>query len=217
MDVVTVVETHSFFTSLDSFFLQNALSLIDGILRKEMHKHREQTLVVWVLGLISVSGLTLAQNQPFTIRVDVPLVTVNVEVSDSFGRPVTNLQPDDFLIYEDGQLQSLQTFGSAESPYSLVLSFDCSESTAREFPLLNDAVLRFSEYRRPADRVLIAAFGTQSQIIRNWKETKDRRLQRELVCDGGTNFYDAVRWTIERMRGEKGRRGVVMFTDALDS
>jgi VWFA-related protein len=182
-----------------------------------MDKHRAKTLVLFALGLILVTGLTLAQNQEFTIRVDVPLVTVNVEVSDSFGRPVTNLQAEDFLIYEDGQLQSVQTFGSAETPYSLVLSFDCSESTAREFPLLNDAVSRFSEYRRPADRVLIAAFGTQSQIIRNWKETKDRRLQRELVCVGGTNFYDAVRWTIERMRGVKGRRGVVMLTDAVDT
>lgn len=187
------------------------------MLKRNILGPRRRTMAALAFGLILVAGLTLAQNQPFTIRVDVPLVTVNVQVSDSNGRPVNSLLAEDFLIYEDGQLQSLQTFGSAESPYSLILTFDCSESTTLEFPLLNDAVSRFSEYRRPLDRVLIAAFGTQSQIIRNWKENKDRRLQRELVCLGGTNFYDAVRWTIERLRGVKGRRGVVMLTDAVDS
>jgi VWFA-related protein len=194
---------------------------VNGRLRRSIpdrrpHKNRARTMVVSALGLILTAGLALAQNQPFTIQVDVPLVAVNVEVSDSYGRPVSSLHPEDFLVYEDGQLQSLQTFGSADSPYSLILTFDCSDSTARELPLLNDAVSRFSEYRRPLDRVLIAAFGTQTQIIRNWKERKDHRLESNVVC-GGTKFYDAVRWTIDRMRGVKGRRGVVMLTDAVDS
>ena len=175
-----------------------------------------RTWVVWPALILLWAGMALPQNAPFTIRVDVPLVAVNVEVSDSYGRPVTSLQREDFLVYEDGQLQSLQTFGSAESPYSLILILDCSDSTAREFSLLADAVSRFSEHRRTSDRVLIAAFGSQTQIIRNWKEKKDRSLDRILVC-GGTNFYDAVRWTIDRLRGVKGRRGVVMLTDGVDS
>ena len=187
------------------------------MLKKSRYKYQARTWVVWALALILLlASLALAQDAPFTIRVDVPLVAVNVEVSDSYGRPVTSLKREDFLVYEDGQLQSLQTFGSAESPYSLILTLDCSDSTAREFPLLADAVSRFSEHRRPSDRVLIAAFGNQTQIIRNWKQKKDRSLDRILVC-GWTNFYDAVRWTIDRMRGVKGRRGVVMLTDAVDS
>jgi VWFA-related protein len=172
---------------------------------------------ICAFGLLLVAGLALSQNPPLTIRVDVPLVTVNVEVSDSYGRPVISLHSEDFLVYEDGQLQSVQTFGSAEAPYSLVLMFDCSESTEREFPLLTAAVSRFSEHRRPSDRILIAAFGSQVQIIRNWKEKKDRVLERYRGTCYGTNFYDAVRWTIDRLRGVKGRRGVVMLTDAVDS
>ena len=181
------------------------------------YKYQTRTWAGWALALTLFSaGMALAQNAPFTIRVDVPLVAVNVEVSDSYGRPVTSLQRDDFLVYEDGKVQSLQTFGSAELPYNLILTLDCSDSTVREFPLLADAVSRFSEHRRPSDRVLIAAFGSQTQIIRNWNQKKDQRLDRLLVC-GGTNFYDALRWTIDRMRGVKGRRGVVMLTDAVDS
>ena len=148
----------------------------------------------------------------FAIRMDVALVSLDVGVSDSAGRPVTNLTRDDFLIFEDGQRQNLQTFGSADSPYDLLLLFDCSDSTAQQWPLLNEATAGFSKYRKPQDRTLIAAFGDRVQIIRNWNARRENKLDRDWVC-GGTQFYEALKWAIQRLNGVKGRKGVVMLTD----
>lgn len=152
----------------------------------------------------------------FAIRMDLALVSLDVAVSDSDGRPVTNLTRDDFLIFDDGQPQNLHTFGSADSPYDLVLLFDCSESTVREWPLLNEATEGFSKYRKPQDRTLTAAFGGRVQIIRNWNSRRQNKLDRDWICSG-TKFYEALNWAIQRMNGVRGRRGVVMLTDGVDS
>jgi Ca-activated chloride channel family protein len=152
----------------------------------------------------------------FVIRMDMALVSLDVAVSDSDGRPVTNLTRDDFLIFEDGQPQNLHTFESTDSPYDLVLLFDCSESTVREWPLLNEATEGFSKQRKPQDRTLIAAFGSRVQIIRNWNSRRQNKLDRDWICSG-TKFYEALNWAIQRMNGVKGRKGVVMLTDGVDS
>jgi Ca-activated chloride channel family protein len=149
-----------------------------------------------------------------TIRVNVPLVSLNVEVADSSGRPVTHLRQEDFSVYEDGKPQTVQTFGAADSPYSLILMFDCSDSTKKEWPLLKDAVAQFSKYQRPGDRVMTAAFGSQIQVMRNWNSNRDSQILPG-IC-GGTRFYDALKWTTDRLRGVGTRRGVVMLTDAVD-
>ena len=49
--------------------------------------------------LLAIVGTVVAQTPTSTIRVDVPLVTVDVTVSetaDGFDRPVTNFTRDDF-------------------------------------------------------------------------------------------------------------------------
>lgn len=152
----------------------------------------------------------------FAIHVDVARVSLDVLVSDSADRPVTNLTRDDFLIYEDGQRQDLLDFSSADSPYDLILLFDCSESTTKEWPLLDEATAGFSKYRKPQDRTLIAAFGSRVQMIRNWNSRRENRLDRVFVC-GGTRFYEALNWAIQRFNGVKSRKGVVMLTDGVDN
>ena len=47
---------------------------------------------------------------PFTVRVPVNTVLVNVAVTDKAGKPVTDLTIDDFTLYEDGKRQEIQSF-----------------------------------------------------------------------------------------------------------
>jgi len=170
--------------------------------------------VCWFLSTVLPLGLLEAQQ--FTIRVNVPLVSLDVAVSDSAGRSVTNLTQSDFLIYEDGQRQDMRNFASADSRYDLVLLFDCSDSTRDQWPLLEEATAGFSRYRKPQDRTLIAAFGNQVQIIRDWSARRDKKLDRVRVC-GSTHFYEALNWAIQRFNGVKNRRGVVVLTDGADN
>ena len=76
----------------------------------------------------SLSG-PRAQDPVFQLRVDVPLVSVDVKVLDSRGQPMTSLTAKDFIIAEDGVEQQVSSFTSIDTPYNILLLFDRSGST----------------------------------------------------------------------------------------
>ena len=58
-------------------------------------------------------GALLAQQQPQqppTFKTGAELVRVDVTVTDRGGKPVTGLQAEDFIVFEDGVPQKIQTF-----------------------------------------------------------------------------------------------------------
>ncbi len=62
-----------------------------------------------------------ATNNGFTLRINSHLVDIGVVALDKKGRPVTDLKPEDFEIYDNGVKQELRTFeqaGTAHAPAS---------------------------------------------------------------------------------------------------
>ncbi|MBN1567855.1 MAG: VWA domain-containing protein [Acidobacteria bacterium] len=51
-----------------------------------------------------------SEQTPLTFKVPIGVVVVNANVTDERGNPVTDLTREDFRVYEDGKLQSIQTF-----------------------------------------------------------------------------------------------------------
>ena len=50
------------------------------------------------------------KNQDEVVRISVTLVQVDVAVSDGKGRPIPDLKPEDFEVFEDGQRQQITNF-----------------------------------------------------------------------------------------------------------
>ena len=154
---------------------------------------------------------------PPTLRVEVSLVTLDVEVTDSAGRAVNSLAREDFQIYEDGSRQDLRSFDSVETPYNILLLFDCSTSTEPDWPFLVEAMNRFGQMLRPQDRMEVAQFGGGFKVLRKWfgrsEASIDVNVQpKDSVCSG-TDFYGAVSEAIEQLKAVKGRQGTVILTD----
>ncbi|HTG73490.1 MAG TPA: VWA domain-containing protein [Terriglobia bacterium] len=173
------------------------------------------TAMTAALGLVSAAAL-LGQD-PLRLRVDVSLVTLDVEVTDSNGRPITNLSRDEFQIYENGALQQLGSFDSVDTPYNILLLFDCSGSTEGDWPFLIQAMNRFTQMLRPQDRVAVAQFGSGYKILQTWFTRPASAVAvsvrpRDSVCMG-TDFYGAVQRGIEELQPVKTRKGAVVLTD----
>ena len=170
-----------------------------------------------IVGFIAIVAGTLFAQDKFQFEVNVALVTVGVEVTDANDRPVTNLKIDDFQVYEDGVLQEIRSFDSVEAPYSILLLFDCSESTEPNWRFLIQAMDRFARTLRPQDRIAIAQFGSGFKMLQKWllrsEASADVTIQtRDPICSG-TDFYGAVRRSLEELEIVKGRKGVVILTD----
>ena len=106
-----------------------------------------------------------------TLNVDVPLVSVDVVVFDSDARPMTSLQERDFLIYEDGVEQKVQSFENTNAPYNILLLFDRSSSTQGQWKSMRNSAGRFIRNLRPQDRVAVGSFDEGVIMFSKWQDT----------------------------------------------
>jgi hypothetical protein len=177
------------------------------------------TVVAVVVGLILFTGTVrlLSQDFPFTIDLDVPLVSVDFTVVDTTGKPVTDLNRYDFQVFDNGVSRPIQNFSPVQSPYNLVLLLDCSGSTQDRVNMLVSAIARFADQLRPQDKAVVAVFGSEVAVVADWNGVKKPlNLKDSPVCRG-TGFYDALSWAEKKLRGIAGRRGIVVFSDGADS
>jgi Ca-activated chloride channel family protein len=168
------------------------------------------------------------------VRVDTQLVSVPAIVTNSLGRPVSGLRLDNFIIYEDGQKQTIANFGTTEAPFEIALLLDTSGSTRADVDLIRQAASAFINALRPGDRIGIVAFqdrasgGSWMAAVDLLSPLTDDRKQlsaaiANLGSSKGTPFYDGLVRIAdvvfrEPARDEvRGRRAVVALTDGVDS
>ncbi len=168
------------------------------------------------------------------VRVETQLVSVPAVITNSSGRPLAGLRPDNFLLFEDGQQQSISNFGTTEAPFEIALLLDTSGSTRADVALIRQAANAFINSLRSGDRVAIVAFNTErkgnTQIatVEVLSElTANRQLLQKAIqglgSASGTPFYDALERVARQVFREppreevRGRRAVVALTDGVDS
>ena len=168
------------------------------------------------------------------VRVDTQLVSVPAVVTDSSGRPLSGLKPENFRIIEDGQPQTIANFGTAETPFEIALLLDTSGSTRDDVALIRAAANTFIEALRPGDRVGVVAFNTARtgaapiaavEVLSPLTDNREslRGAIENLGSSQGTPYYDALERVADSIfrdppRDEvRGRRAIVALTDGVDS
>jgi Ca-activated chloride channel homolog len=181
------------------------------------------------------SVLTAAEvDEGDVIRVETQLVSVPAVVTDSSGRPLSGLRPENFRLIEDGQPQTIANFGTADTPFEIALLLDTSGSTRDDVALIKSAANSFIAALRPGDRVGIVAFNTARTIaepiatVEVLTPLTDNREElraaiENLGASQGTPYYDALERVADGIFREPprdevlGRRAVVALTDGVDS
>jgi len=167
------------------------------------------------------------------VRVDTQLVSVPAVVTDSTGRPLSNLRPENFQLIEDGQPQTIANFGTTDTPFEIALLLDTSGSTRDDVGLIRAAANSFIAALRPGDRVGVVAFNhaqTGNEPIATVEVlsplTSDRQSLKQAIdnvgSSNGTPYYDALERVADEIFREPPtdqvrRRAVVALTDGVDS
>ncbi len=177
---------------------------------------------VWLVALILP---TLASHmlsaQDVTLRVDVHLVNVFVNVTDRNGAIVGGLTRDDFAVKEDGRAQRIAVFErQSELPLNLTLAIDTSGSVKKDMIEEADAARRFVRaILRKQDQMSLLQFATDVKELSgftNKPEQIDRGLGR-LHSDYATALYDAILLGSEGLGKKDGRRVLVLVSDGGDT
>jgi Ca-activated chloride channel homolog len=169
------------------------------------------------------------------LRIDTDLVAVDVRVTDGNGRPVRNLRPEDFKLYEDSSERPISFFqverkNGDQQPVAVVFALDISGSmSTEEMQRLRIAMNVFSSWLAERPSVFaVMSFGMNVRVLQSLTNDLarfDRAFDRLMKESGGlsTHTYDAVDDAI-RMLSRKAprtrehrlmKRVVVVVTDGF--
>ena len=159
--------------------------------------------------------------QDVTLRMDVKLVTLFVNVTDQNGAIVGGLTQEDFAVAEDGRPQKIALFErQSEMPLNLTMAIDTSDSVYKDRALERDAGKEFVRaLLRPQDQMSLIEFATYVHELTpftNKANLIDRGLDR-LRGGDATALYDAIYLASQRLGTKEGRKVLVLVSDGGDT
>lgn len=159
------------------------------------------------------------KNRP-RIRAEVNQVVVYATVYDAQGVPLSGLKKDDFEIYEDRVLQTVDYFGVGGIPSTIGLVLDISGSMKSKMGNVEEAAKLFLDTTESeANELFLMSFNREAVLEEPF--TRDAVDIQEgienLIPSGGTALFDAVYLAVDQAdKGSEPRKAVIVFTDGED-
>jgi Ca-activated chloride channel homolog len=167
-----------------------------------------------------------AQQPAPVFRAGVELVSLNVTVSDSAGRYVTDLSQEDFSVFEDGAKQEVTFFTKTTLPIALALMLDTSASMDTKLPTAQEAAIGFARRLHPQDLAEIIDFDSRVTIAQAFTANAGELEQaiRKTSAGGSTSLYNAIYIALKDLKRivarnveEIRRRAIVVLSDGEDT
>lgn len=158
----------------------------------------------------------------FAIAVSVPVVGVDVVITDNNGNYLSGLRKENFRILEDGIPQTITNFESGQGAFTMVLLAEYSKLGYGYF-LYNARNWAYAFLRnlQPQDWVALASFDTRPHIevdfTHNPGEIERGLYQMNLPFFSESNLFLALVDTLDRMREVKGRKAILLLASGIDT
>lgn len=157
----------------------------------------------------------------YSMRLEVPLVTLDVSVLNPDGYFVNDLSKENFRVLEDGVPQEVTSMAQSRAPVSAVLLVEYSAET---FALQLDALRSCFYFMRtltPDDWTAVVLFDKRPRMIQDF--TQDRSaLQNTLETmvvplSREANLFDALYDTVDRLQSVEGRKYIILLASGVDT
>jgi VWFA-related protein len=152
-------------------------------------------------------------------QADVQLVELPITVVSRTGI-TPEITADRITVREGKTVRRVESVaGAAETPLTVGLLIDVSDSMQRTLPDLQEAAIRFLETALgERDRAFLVTFDSSARLLQ--PATSDVALLRRQIMkirpNGMTALHDAMVLGLLQFEGIKGRRAMIVFTDGLD-
>jgi Ca-activated chloride channel family protein len=154
-------------------------------------------------------------------RSDTRLVVLHASVTDRKGKLLTNLNQDDFKIFENGQPQQIKIFKREDVPVSLGIVIDDSGSMSTKRTRVEAAALAMVRESNPQDEVCVVNFNDDAFLdvpFTNDVHKLEQGLAR-IDSRGGTAMRDALNMSLDytREKAKKDKKVLLVITDGNDN
>lgn len=158
----------------------------------------------------------------YQFRVSVDLISLNVTVTDTRERFVTDLTRGDFRVFEDGVHQEVSVFSQEDLPLRMVLLLDSSASMEENMVFAQQAAIRFVGTMKQDDLTQLVEFGSKAHIVQPFTGEAERLSEaiRRTQAGGTTSLYNALYIALKdlsRRRSDIRRQAIVVLSDGEDT
>ena len=163
------------------------------------------------------------------VRIDTQLVNLNVRVVDRNNRPVKDVRKEDFRVYDNGVLQTVEAFETREVPINYGIVVDNSGSIRGQINQVIDAGKTIINSNKEGDEAFVVRFVSSDEIkvMQDWTANNQDLIDAmdDMFVEGGqTAVIDAVYLAAEHAGShrkgddleDKRRRALILVTDGED-
>jgi Ca-activated chloride channel family protein len=161
-----------------------------------------------------------------TFRAGVDVVSLSVTVTDPSNHYVTDLDQENFQVYEDGVLQEITYFTRSQLPFALALLIDTSASMEDKLATAQEAAIGFAKRLSPQDMASVIDFDSRVVILQPF--TNDvlalEKAIRDTSAGGSTSLYNAIYIALNEIKknrvktsDEVRRQAIVVLSDGEDT
>jgi VWFA-related protein len=157
----------------------------------------------------------------YSLKVNVPLVNVDVLVTTKDGQFIPGLKQGNFRILEDGVPQAVTNFNVSPAPITAVLLVEFASTNYWFMVDALNASYSFANTLKKDDWVAVAYYDMQPHILVDF--TQDKRAvmgalnQLRIPGFAETNLFDAVYDTLDRLDRVEGKKYIILVTTGVDT
>src|ERR1700676_2013680 len=162
------------------------------------------------------------ENMPdYSIKVDVPLVSLDVLVTTKDGKTIPGLKKENFKIIEDGAPQQISTFNQTEAPITAVLLVEFASTNYYFIVEALNASYSFANTLKTEAWVAAISYDMKPQILADF--TQDKRAvqaalnQLRMPGFAETNLFDALFDTLDRVDRIEGKKYIILVSTGVDT
>jgi VWFA-related protein len=159
----------------------------------------------------------------YSIRVNVPMVSVPVMVATKDGQFIPGLKQNNFKVFEDGVEQKIAKFEVSEAPITAVLLVEFANNNGT-YQFMEDALrasYTFADSLKKNDWVAVISFDMRTYILSDF--TQDKRAVFESLNSlripgfSETNIFDALYDTLDRVASIEGHKYIILIGSGVDT
>ena len=157
----------------------------------------------------------------YSLKVNVPLVNVDVSVLTKNGQFVPGLKKENFKILEDGVPQQVTHFNVSQAPITAVLLVEFASTNYVFMMQALQASYAFANSLKKDDWVAVAYYDMQPHILVDFTQDKHAVYgalnQLRIPGFSETNLFDALYDTLDRLDRVEGKKYVILVTTGIDT
>jgi VWFA-related protein len=157
----------------------------------------------------------------YSLKVDVPLVDLDVSVVTKNGQFVPGLKKDNFRIYEDGVPQTISNFNQQEAPITAVMLVEFASTNYWYLADALNASYTFASGLKKEDWVAVVSYDMRPYIMVDFTQDKRAILgalnMLRIPGFSETNLFDSLYDTLDRIDRLEGHKYVILISSGRDT